>query len=249
MGEFGVCFQTRPLPLFIDLDEAHFAFGIVAIGGTPTPGRKSEYAAYLRLRGNVYAHEMHYMPVEHLNADGTESDADDERSVHFAVFENSDGMVRAVGGMRLILKSVERPGPLPIERHYPEAFVDAPASLTSVEVSRLIGRHEEVRTQSLIKWPLFLAGVAWVLEHGFPDAYGVVERSLERRLRTDGVPVSELAGEKFVPEFNTINRPIRVDVPSLGARMSSVHPHLFDSMRTVKHRFVYSGTIPKVTLA
>lgn len=234
--------------LFEGQGEAHFAIGIVANGNKPTPGREKEHAAYLRLRGNVYAHEMHYMPVDDLNEDGTESDADDARSVHFSVFENRDGAVRAVGGMRLILKSAELPQLLPIEKHYPEAFIDRPASLTSVEVSRLIGRHEAVRTQSLIKWPLFLAGVAWALEHDFPHAYGVVERSLERRLLVDGVPVSDLAPEKFVPEFNTVKRPIRVDVPNLRSRMSSAHPLLFDAMRSVKHRFVYSGTIPRVTL-
>ena len=234
--------------LFDGQGETRFAIGVVATGETPTRGRELEYAAYLTLRANVYAHEMHYMAVDGLNADGTESDGNDARSIHFAVFENTGEAVRCVGAMRLILKSGDQPEPLPVERHYPEAFTKGPAPLGSAEVSHLIGRHENVRVQASIKWPLFLSSVTWALRHDIPDAYGVVEESLERRLLVDRVPLERLAPAKFVPEFNTVKLPVQVDVAGLDARLDNVESHLFAALRTVTHQFVYSGMLPRVRL-
>lgn len=226
--------------LFKNYNSSLSAVGIVAVGSMPTPGREAEHEAYLRLRGNVYAHERHFMRVEDLNPDGTETDPDDPRAVHFALFENHAEGARAVGAMRLILKSEEHSEPLPIEGHYPDAFPE-PAPLPSVEVSRLISRHESPRVQHSLKWPLFSAGVAWLLRHDIGTCFGAVEDHFEKRLNEDGVPVSTLADGHFVPEFNAVKKPIAIDLRGLTHHLATTRPALLAAMKTISTGFIHAG--------
>lgn len=223
-------------------ETARFAVGIVAVGSNVVAGLENEYNGYTLLRGNVYARQKNYMPLDELNADGTETDADDPRSVHFAVIENTLNNKRVVGAMRLIIKSKQYDSILPIEDHYPDAFKDGPAPILSTEVSRLICRHENIKAQRDLKWPLFSAGVTYVTKEGLGPVFGAVEAQFERSLGMAGVPVTALGAPIYVPEFNATKLPIRVDVSNLSKKIEGDHPYLFDAMRSVEKHFVYSGS-------
>lgn len=229
--------------IFVGQELAHLAVGIIAIGNKITPGYENEYKGYALLRGNVYAHQRNYMPISDLNDDGTETDPDDARAVHFAVFENSSNRTRVVGAMRLIVKDRQDDLPLPIEQHYPDAFSSGPATAQSSEVSRLIGRHESGRVQSALKWLIFSAGVSYGKEHNLGPIYGAVERSLFRGLGMAGVPVEALGEPVFVEEFNSSKLPIRIDIAGLEKKIENVNPGLVYAMQHLNKKFIYSGTV------
>jgi N-acyl-L-homoserine lactone synthetase len=242
--------------LFVSHEESRFAVGIVAIGNDITPGLENEYQGYTLLRGNVYGKQQNFMPLDELNPDGTETDPDDARSVHFAIIENAVSNPRVVGSMRLIIKSKEHNNALPIEEHYPESFEDGHSPLGSTEASRLIGRHEDLNLQRGLKWILFTAGVSYILDHDLGPVYGAVERSLARGLRMEGMPVTELAEPKFVEEFNSVKLPIRIDITGLARKMETDQPGVLKDMQELTNNFVYSGVaplstgaLPKVTAA
>lgn len=237
--------ETR---LFDDHEDSHLAIGIVAVGDTVTAGLEEEYKSYLLLRGNVYAKQKNYMPLDDLNDDGTETDFDDGRSIHFAVVENAMDNTRVVGAMRLIIKSRENDAILPIEEHYPEAFADGPTSLFSTEVSRLISRHENTKVQHGLKWLLFTAGVAYVAKRDLGPVYGAVEASLARGLQIEGVPVTTMAEPKFVEEFNATKLPIRVDLAGLTRKIEADQADLLSAIRAQPGDFVYSGVAPMATI-
>jgi N-acyl-L-homoserine lactone synthetase len=248
--------------LFVGHESSRFAVGIVGVGSEVMPGLESEFQGYALLRGNVYAKQQHFMPEDDLNADGTEADPDDARSVHFAVIENAIRSPRVVGGMRLIIKSrqdqnpqlfaeqditdlgVSTEAPLPIEGHYPEAFVDDPAPLPSTESSRLISRHEVSKLQKSVKWMLFTAGVSYIMSHDLGPAYGAVEPFLSRALRIEGMPTTEIGEAKFVPEFNATKLPIRIDVMGLAQKIEGEQPGALGEAR--ENLFVYNGEAPLV---
>lgn len=230
--------------LFQGHETSRFAVGIVAVGDRPLPGRENEYDGYGLLRGNVYAFQKHYMPIADLNPDGTETDKDDIRSIHFAVVENALHSPRVVGAMRLIIKSRENNWTLPIEDHYPEAFTSADVPILSTEVSRWICRHEDTKIQRDLKWPLFTAGVMTITENNLGPVYGAVEESLARGLDIAGVPVTRLTeAAKYVPEFNAEKLPIRVDINTLAQRLEDDRPELTQAIRKASAEFVYSGTV------
>lgn len=235
--------------LFRKHPDNHLAVGIVAMGGSVVPGLEEEYQGYLLLRGNVYAKQKNYMPVAELNDDGTETDLDDARSVHFAIVENALTSVRVVGAMRLIIKSTKDSRPLPIEEHYPEAFSGAPAPLLSTEASRLISQHEDRSVAAGAKWLLFGAGVKYVGRHGLGPVYGAVEPLLARSLNTQGVPVTALCSPKYVPEFNATKLAIRVDVPGLIKTLEDDMPDLVDAMNMKQGNFVYQGLVSPIEIA
>jgi len=227
--------------LFIGHENSHLTVGIIAIGDEITPGLENEFKGYALLRGNVYAREKNYMPLSELNFDGTETDSDDSRSVHFVVIENAVTSARVVGSMRLIIKTRQGETPLPIEEHYPEAFPMGPASTLSTEVSRLICRHENKAIQSSLKWPLFTAGVTHVMQHNLGPVYGAVEPSLEEGLRAAGVPIIILGEPKFVPEWDATKLPLRIDMQGLTQKIEDTQSSLFDAMQLAPKDFVYSG--------
>ncbi|HSX42873.1 MAG TPA: hypothetical protein VLF59_02190 [Candidatus Saccharimonadales bacterium] len=254
--------------LFSGHEESRFALGIVAIGDEIVPGRKNEAHAYGLLRGNVYARQQRYMSEDELQADGTEWDKDDSRSVHFAAFENTGEDVRAIGSMRLVVKAnriarapmfdelmrkitgyslpspheIGTEEPLPIETHYPDAFPNGPAPRPSVEASRLISRHEDNRTQRTVNWML-LGGVAsYILAKELGDCYGVVKPSLSRSFRIGGMPATELGEAEFIPEYNSSKMPIQIDIPRFVERLQDTQPDVL-TLGTA-NSFVYSGVSP-----
>ncbi len=214
-----------------------FATGIVAYGDHARSGLEKEYAGYLLLRGNVYAYQEHYMPVEDLNPDGTETDSEDSRSVHFTVIQNGlNSMGKVVGAMRLIVKSHDDPQALPVEIHYPEAFNNQDVPLNGIEVSRLIG-------PGLIKWLLFAAGVNYANENRLGPVLAVVKDSLADALDSIGVPVVRLAPPKFVEEYNSSKLPILVNVDGLTQTLNREKSDVVSEMKKVGEDFVFSGRV------
>lgn len=221
-------------------DEARFAVGLVAVGKEVLPGLVAEFQGYALLRGNVYAREKRYVPLDQLSSDGAELDDDDPRAAHFVSLENHHEGVRVVGSMRVIVKMPDDPRPLPVEIHYPEAFVLAPAPVLSVEVSQLICRHERPAASRELKWLLFAAGVSFVLERHLGPVYGAVENVLYRGLLASGVPVTALSAEKFIPEFNATKLTIQVDVHGLAGRLESREQKLWGATDSGTG-FAYAG--------
>lgn len=219
--------------------EAQFAIGRVAVGNTPLFGLDQETEAYLKLRGNIYAKQQHYMPVEELNADGTETDEDDARSVHIAAIENTFSGQRVMGGMRLVIKSHANPRRLPVEHHYPGVFDENPAPIVSAEASRVISRHEDPRIQKMIKWQLFKEAVEYLVSEQVSVVYGVVKPQMTRGLRIEGMPLEELAPAEFIPEINSKKQPIRIDLDELARRMG-----VDGTGNSGGKGFVYSGHLP-----
>jgi N-acyl-L-homoserine lactone synthetase len=218
-----------------------FAIGIVAVNGQVLPGFENEYTAYTELRGNVYEGQKHWMSPDELNSDGTETDADDGRSVEFVALENGLYAPRMIGGKRLIVKSKDSSEPLPIEHHYPEVFQSSPAPLNSAESSRLISRHEDPRVQKMIKWALFKSAVSYLVAEQISPVYGVVEPSLARGLKVEGMPLTELAPAKFVPEINARKQPIVIDIAELALRLESQQLDASNGAEDTSNGFVYSG--------
>lgn len=206
--------------LFAGHETARFAVGMIANGDSIMQERGQEYLGYLRLRANVYADQMQFIPKEEVAEDGTETDRDDSRSVHFAIIENAGKNKRVVAAMRLITKSKEDARPLPIEEFFhDEAFADEEAPIGSTEVSRYICRHENPKVMRQLKWPLYTAGLTYVTAKNLGPTFAVVEKFLEIGLNKTGIPISRIAEPKFVPEYNSHNMGIKIDTHLLGQLM------------------------------
>ena len=187
--------------------EAHFWIGKTAARGGSIVAPDVYQAAGI-LRARVYIDEYSFLPGDARNIDGTESDAEDIRSSHFAVVENSEGGNRLVGTTRLIKKETDDQT-LQVEKLFPEAFADTPAPVGSVEASRFIARHPNKLLQHMVSLSLIRSMVLEANEEGSPYIYAVVEEHLERLFRNIGLPLVRLAEAKLIEEYNTPNMPLR----------------------------------------
>lgn len=230
---------TGSTTLFVGTESHRVAVGIVAVGNEALPGLENEYGAYRLLRGNAYANERQHFPTTTLARDWIEIDADDERSIHFGLYENIGSSVHAIGAMRLIIKTQGYSQPLPVERRHPEAFVDVPSPLPSAEVSLLICRHEDDRVQKHIAGLLVVAGLSYALERGITAVFGTVETGLAQRLRTEGALVVALSEPRFVRELNTVNTPIRIDAVDLLRHIRTGSPDPINPRHAPNPNFTY----------
>lgn len=211
--------KTRLIPVieskvFLDHPEAKFAIGHIAIGGVVINGYDKEFEGVAQLRANTYL-DSGFIRNDELDDHGTELDDNDNRSAHIAMLERTaiDSMARVVGNMRLVIKDNKNSSPLPVESYYPELFSDKPLPIGSVEVSRLIARHEDAGLQSLLKWPLFIAGYKYVEHHDLGPAYGLLSPALTRRLRMQQIPVSAVADAKYIEAINANKQPVVINLP------------------------------------
>jgi N-acyl-L-homoserine lactone synthetase len=191
----------------------------------------------------VYLQEA-FTTQDKLNADGSETDADDKRSVHIGLIENdhAHNCQRMIGAMRLIVKQTPQDDSLPIEHHFPEVFEDAPAPPLSAEVSRLICRHEDIRLQTFCKWPLFTAGLTYANTHSLGPIYGVVTERLRRVLQHIGVPVTSLAEPRYIRSINATKLPVIVNTDGLQESINSdmTRAEVFSELqKIITKNFVY----------
>lgn len=229
--------------LFAEHPEAQFATGIIAVGNTVIPGAEEVFRGYGLLRAKVYADQTRMIDAGHVKDDGTETDEDDARSIHFAVVEHTgqlgdtDRKQRVVGALRLIIKDELHPEPLPVEGFFPEAFTDEAATIPSTEASRYICRHEDPKIQERLSRPLFTGAVSYIAVHGLRETYGVVEPPVQARLSRD-MDLEVIADPKFVEEYDDNNLAFRVDIGKLAQDLG-LTPDVLEAMRAQEGTFSY----------
>jgi len=203
--------------IFTGHEDSRFALAVLGPDEVVSykPGSLAE--AYLKLRANVYVDQTGMLEGEVKRNDGTELDADDERSTHFVVCENRIGKAAVVACMRLIEKTDSR-DILPIEDFFPDAF-EVPAPTKSIEVSRFIVREDEAKLARLAKIELITAGLAHAVIHQLGPIYGVAEPMFERDLRLMRMPIRRIADPKLVPEYNDDNLGFEIDKAGLVQRI------------------------------
>ncbi len=208
--------------IFRDIQN-QFAVGIVANGNDIVDRHSSIFEGAAALRAQVYVGKG-YITEDMLDANGLELNADDGRSVHFATVERiaTGGLARVVACMRLIVKEASDQA-LPVEELFPELFVGNPAVVGSTEVSRLISRHEDPMLQSLVKWPMFRAGLEHVQRNNLGPAYGVVPAILATSLTSQQVPIDILGEPRYLERINATKQPIRVNLGELGTVVSQLN--------------------------
>lgn len=176
------------------------------------------FRMYLQFRANVYVDQTNMISPDKVREDSTENDEDDERSYHMGVFRNlGNGAVSIEACMRLIQKQDEKI--LPVEEHFPDAFIDAPAPIDSLEVSRLISRMDDRRENLMAIANIFNTGVARTVRLGHGPAYGMVEPPLEKALAYLGAPSHRIAEPRLVEAYNDDNLGLVVDVPEIVRRV------------------------------
>jgi hypothetical protein len=220
--------------VFAESPSALFATGILAIDGVPLDGLAAEYRAHYELRRRVYVDQTGQLDPSEIDQDGTDRDADDDRSVVFGVLENRGEQARMIGVSRLILKSgsagsTEAGSPLPIETAFPDLF-DPPLGVPTCEVSRFIARHESAKVQGLIQWHLIAQMLAWIETHDLHPTVAILEPWLERHL-SSLVPLRRLAEPRYVEHYLDYNIPIEIDTARLSAGMGQKDPDLVPSYK------------------
>lgn len=192
--------------------DAPYYIGVVAAHGFVL--QPELYKAAGTLRANVYIGEKGFLPESARQPDGTERDADDDRSVHFVALENrGPGLSpRVIGTSRLILKRSEH-DVLPVENFYPDVFAgDKAAPVRSAEVSRFIARHEDRQVQGKISLGLIRASAAWLEHHVHRPAYAVVEAGLTRMFDNIELPYDSESEYRRLEEYgNTRNKAIKIE--------------------------------------
>lgn len=196
--------------IFQESLQSNFWVGKVAVGDVVC--EPDYYDALTRLRGRVYT-SLGFIDRDDLDSEGRDIDADDKRSVNFAVLENQlndPGTARVVGSGRLICKD-QIDLPLPIEKFFPEIFQDEPLSSSSVEISRLISRHPDNMTQHLVGLSVMRALTRYGLDTGKTMSYCIIEKPLLKLLKYIGIPVEPMGPAKDVPEYGGILYPVRLN--------------------------------------
>lgn len=201
------------------------------------PGSLAE--AYLKLRANVYVDQTGMLEGGVKRSDGTEIDADDERSTHFVVCENQMGRTAVFACMRLIEKDDAR-DILPIEDFFPDSFT-IPAPTKSIEVSRFIVRGSEAKSARRAKLELITAGLAHAVTNQLGPIYGVAEPMFERDLRLMRLPIKRIAEPKLVPEYNDSNLGFEIDRSGLISRIGE---SAVKKMTVPEGTFAYWGEMP-----
>ena len=203
--------KATHVPLALDVfkfsSESRYAAMNLGYGFYPETARADIFQSYLRFRKNVYVDQTHMLDESVVRDDGTEHDEDDSRSDHFVVLENRGiGETAVVACMRLINRTEDLP--LPVEKYYPEAFVDpVNAVQQGVESSRFVSKTGRLGTVT----NLFGATFAFADNNQRGGIYGVVEEALEASLRRFGAESERIAEPKFLQEYNDVNVGIKIN--------------------------------------
>lgn len=197
--------------LFDGHDTARFWIGKTALFNVIE--NPEMYAASLVLRARVYVHEMKFLPPTALTVSGHESDIDDDRSVHFAVAEQSrDGKeARVTGTARMIVKR-DSEDLLPVEENFPEIFAENPIETDCLEVSRFISRHEDRYLQHVVSLSLIRAMTHFSLKNDVPKVYFEIEEEFWDLLSMIGLPMKKVGDLKPIDEYGgTHNMAVEID--------------------------------------
>lgn len=223
------------ISLFEGHDDMRFALGVVAESTTPPAGFEALYREYLRLRANVYISQADILDESYRLPDGTESDTDDERSVHIVAIENRLSHIAVVGSMRVIQKTPEFSEQLPFEHSFDEDELPIGAD----EISRYINRHDDRRAAAEIRSGLFLTALAVITMRELSPTVAIVEQELESRLQAGGVPLERVADPKEIEKYNSTNIGIRIDTKAFTEQFGGISA--MASINTTPGGFVYWG--------
>jgi hypothetical protein len=197
-----------------------------------------EYAAHFQLRRKVYVDQTGQLAASELHEDGTDRDADDARSVTFAVFENHEAGVRVVGVSRLILRGGERP--LPVEEFCPDSFTPGDLTVSGVEVSRVIARHERAVLQDLVQWHLFALMLAYIANHELERTFAIIEPWFERHLK-GVISIDRIGDVRYFEHYLDYNVPIEIDIPSSAELVNARNSGLIDRYREAEPAMAFFG--------
>ncbi|TCK45745.1 hypothetical protein EDF60_0979 [Leucobacter luti] len=228
--------------LFSEHPTARLASGLLAVNGVAVPGLEAEYAAHFELRKKVYVDQTGQLDASELHDDGTDRDADDARSATFAVFENHASGVRVLGVARLIVRG--DCDPLPVEEFCPDSF--APGELTprSVEVSRVIARHETALVQDVVQWHLFTLMLAYIANHELERTFAIIEPWFERHLKSI-IAIERIGAPRYVEHYLDYNLPIEIDIPASAALANTHNDGFIDRYRAAEPALCYIGRAAK----
>lgn len=228
--------------LFSESPTARLACGMLAVDGVALPGLEAEYAAHFQLRKKVYVDQTGQLDASELQEDGTDRDADDARSVTFGVLENHQTGVRVIGVARLILRGASVP--LPVEEFCPDSFSDGELSPRSVEVSRVIARHETAPVQNLVQMHLFALMLAHLSGHRLDRTFAILEPWLERHVK--GVLEIERIGEvRYVEHYLDYNVPIEIDIAASVERVNAHTSGFIDQYLAAEPAMSYFGRVSR----
>lgn len=202
--------------VFDDSSDARFWIGRVATMDDVI--LSEEYTAARQLRANVYIDKEGFLPESFRMDDGGESDADDNRSIQFAVIENCADEYRLVGTSRLIVKRHEDE-PLPVETMFSEAFAENPAPIGSTEASRFIAEYPNKFTKHLISLSGIRAMELEALNRGFEPIYAVIEEKLAGMFKFIGIPFEQMTELRYLEEYSTPNMAVEIDPNELMKRI------------------------------
>ncbi|ARJ06085.1 hypothetical protein DVJ78_07485 [Humibacter sp. BT305] len=224
---------------------ARLATGIIAINGVAVPGMEAVYRSHFDFRRRVYVDQTGQLDPSDLSEDGTDRDPDDARSVTFAVLENAPDGVRIVGVARTIIKGadgVDRP--LPVEDFCPELFADDPLPAGSVEVSRVIARHERVAMQELIQWHLFALMSAYFSGHDVGRTFAIIEPWLERLL-AGVLAISRIGEPRYIEHYLDYNLPVEFDLTGSAERITERNATILQQLMDADGALEYFGRVSR----
>lgn len=176
-----------------------------------------------RLRYRVYCEEKGFFtPEDYPN--GLESDEFDDRSVHFAAFDQNG---EVAGSVRLVCHGTD--GGFPYQQHCPVfAGVALPFHGAAGEVSRLVlSRGHRIppgggNTGTVIM-SVYREMYRYSLEHGVHYWYAAMERSLVRMMGRIGVEYERIGPE--VDYYGPV-APYLLELAELQRRLARVNPTL-----------------------
>jgi hypothetical protein len=232
-------------PAFRSDPEARLATGIIGIDGVARPGFEEAYRQHFEFRRRVYVEQTGQLDPSELSDDGLDRDDDDARSVTFAVFENSPGGVRIVGVARTIIKGadgVDRP--LPVEEFCPELFAEHPLPAGSVEVSRVIARHERVAMQELVQWHLFALMSSYFSSHDVGRTFAIIEPWLERHL-AGMLAIWRIGEPRYIEHYLDYNLPVEFDLPGSAACITERNATILGQLVAADGELQYFGRISR----
>ncbi|MBL3698224.1 hypothetical protein [Leucobacter luti] len=224
--------------VFDEHPTARLACGLIAVNDVPLPGLESEYASHFELRRRVYVDQTGQLDASELQDDGTDRDPDDARSATFAVFENHPAGLRVLGVARLILRGTD--APLPVEEFCPDSFATGELSPRSVEVSRVIARHETALVQNVVQWHLFTLMLAYIANHELERTFAIIEPWFERHLKSI-ISITRIGEPRYVEHYLDYNLPIEIDIPASALLANAHNDGFIDRYRAAEPGLTFVG--------
>lgn len=227
--------------VFAEHPTSRLACGLLAVDGVPLPGLEDEYLAHFSLRRRVYVDQTGQLSESDILEDGTDRDPDDARSATFAVFENHPDGVRVLGVSRLIVRGEDTP--LPVEEFCPGSFPDGPLSPRSVEVSRMIARHETAVLQDLVQWHLFTLMLSYIANHELERTFAIIEPWFERHLNSI-ISIERIGEPLYVEHYLDYNLPIEIDISASAELTNARRAGSIDEYRAAEPALTFLGRAP-----